>query len=124
VRVSRANLHDSKPAIEMLDAIAPVQGPRGRPRIRPDAFLGDRAYGTPDNLVDCYARGITPLLARPRTPNGSGLGKWRYVVERTLSWFGNFRRLKLCYEKTGTHFQAFHELAASLICARKLKLLT
>lgn len=108
----------------MLDAIAPVQGPRGRPRTKPDVFLGDRAYGTPDNLVDCYARGIRPLLARPRTENGSGLGVWRYVVERTLCWFGHFRRLKLCYEKTGVHFQALHELAAALICARKLGWLT
>jgi len=41
------------------------------------------------------------------------------VVERTLAWFGNFRRLKLCYERTGEHFQAFHDLAASVICARK-----
>jgi len=66
--------------------------------------------------------GVTPQLA-PRgggNSHGSGLGKTRYVVERTLSWFGNFRRLKLCYEKTGSHFQAFHDLAAAILCAKRL----
>jgi hypothetical protein len=43
-----------------------------------------------------------------------------YVVERTLSWFGNFRRITLCYEKNGSHFQAFHELAAAILCANRL----
>jgi hypothetical protein len=34
---------------------------------------------------------------------------------------GNFRRLKLCYERFGEHFQAFHELAACLICANRIE---
>ena len=69
-------------------------------------------------------RRIQSLLApygKARTEHGSGLGKTRYVVERSLSWMGNFRRLKLCYEQFGEHFQAFHELAASLICANRIE---
>jgi hypothetical protein len=42
------------------------------------------------------------------------LGKTRWVVEGSLSWFNNYRRLRLCYERMGIHFQAFHELAAAL----------
>jgi hypothetical protein len=78
----------------------------------PNRFLCDR-------LVRWL--GITPLL-KPRgtDDSGSGLGKTRYVVERTLHWFNNFRRLRLYYEKTPEHFQAFHELAAALICAKRL----
>ena len=45
----------------------------------------------------------------------------RWVVERTFAWLGNFRRLKLCYERTGEHFQAFHDLAACVLCAAKLE---
>jgi len=33
----------------------------------------------------------------------------------------NFRRLKLCSERFGEHFQAFHELAACLICANRVE---
>jgi transposase len=48
----------------------------------------------------------------------------RHVVERTLAWFGYWRRLKVCYEKTGAHWQAYHELAASLICFRRWQKIT
>jgi len=67
-------------------------------------------------------RNVIPTLAAQRQPHGSGLGRVRYVVERTLAWFRNYRRINHCYERFGQHFQAFHDLAASLICANKLKL--
>ena len=120
VRTTPANVHDTTPAIELLDAIPPIQGRRGRPRRRPDVFQGDRAYGSAKNIAETRKRGVKPLLARPRTAHGSGLGRHRYVVERTLAWFGHCRRIKVCYEKMGEHFQAFYDLAASLICANKL----
>ena len=123
VHTTPANVHDSKPAMEMLDRIPPCAGDKGRPRSHPDVFQGDHAYGTPANLEGSAARGITPLMARlgeRNTKHGSRLGTFRYVVERTFGWFGNDRRLRLCYERTGAHFQAFHDLAAALICARRL----
>jgi transposase len=110
-------------ALEMLDAIPPCAGERGRPRRRPEAFQGDGAYGIKAIIAAVVQRRVRSLLApygRSRTAHGSGLGKTRYVVERSLSWMSNFRRLKLCYERTGEHFQAFHELAASLICANRV----
>jgi transposase len=116
-----ANVHDSQPAIGLLAAMPRIPGPRGRPREKPDVALGDRAYGTPQNIAACRARGILPLLARIGADHGSGFGTLRWVVESCLAWFGHCRRLKLCYEKTGEHFQAFHDLAAALICARKLQ---
>ena len=96
----------------------------GRPRRKPLILQGDAAYGSAANIDAVRQRGIQPLLApygKTGHTHGSGLGKTRYVVERTLSWFGNFRRIKHCYEKTGQHLQAFHELAACLICVRKLR---
>lgn len=120
VRTTPANVHDTVPAITLLDAIPPIQGRRGHPRRRPGIFQGDRAYGSAENIAETRKRGVEPLLARPRTDHGSGLGRRRYVVERTLAWFGQCRRIKLCYEKCGEHFQAFHDLAASLICTKKL----
>ncbi len=64
---------------------------------------------------------MVPLLGGNMEGHGSGLGVIRNVVERALSWFTNYRRLRLCYEKSGMHFQAFHELAASLICVNALR---
>lgn len=121
VLTTPANVHDSQLAIALLDKMPKIPGRRGRPREKPDVALGDRAYGTPKNIRACRDRGILPLLAPIGTAHGSGLGTLRWVVESCLAWFGHYRRLKLCYERTGEHFQALHELAAALICARKLK---
>jgi transposase len=125
IKTTPANLHDSKPALDLLDSIPPIQGTVGRPRFRPDIFQGDAAYGVPRNILGTKQRGITSQLAlhaqrKAVQKHGSGLGKFRYVVERVMVWLGHNRRLKICYEKTAAHFQAFHDLAASLICARRL----
>jgi transposase len=124
VRTGPANQPDSKRALEMLDAIPPCGGARGRPRHRPDAFPGDGADGIKATVAAVVRRRIQSLLApygQARTEHGSGLGKTRSVVERSLSWMSNFRRLQLCSERFGDHFQAFHELAACLICANRIE---
>jgi transposase len=45
------------------------------------------------------ARHISPLPAMRNTENGSGLGRWRWVIERTFAWLNQVRRLRLRYEK-------------------------
>jgi len=115
-----ANVPDGTQALELLDAIPPIRGPRGRPRFRPDVFQGDHGYGWEENIAGTRSRGVKSALARPQDhEHGSGLGKTRYVVEAALSWFNNHRRLRLCYERDGEHFHAFHQLAAALICFRR-----
>lgn len=100
----------------LLDGLPAIRQPRGRPRRKPDAILPDRAYGTEREIAMVESRGIKNFMAaRSSTTHGSGLGQLRYVVERTLACFGHFRRLKFCYERFGTHFQAFHDLAAALL---------
>jgi transposase len=124
VRTGPANQPDAELALEMLDAIPPCGGHKGRPRRRPKAFQGDGAYGIKAMIAAVVQRRVRSLLApygKARTAHGSGLGQTRYVVERSLSWLSNFRRLKLCYERFGEHFQAFHELAACLICAHRIE---
>ena len=120
VKTTRANVNDGPMALPLLEAMPRIPGPRGRPREKPEVALGDRAYGSSHNREAFRACGVLPLLAQIGTAHGSGLGVLRYVVESCLSWFSNFRRLKFCYERTGEHFQAFHELAAALTCAKKL----
>jgi len=121
VKTTPANVHDSQMALALLDALPKIPGLRGRPRGKPDIALGDRAYGTPTNIAGCRERGIVPMLARIGSEHGSKLGKHRWVIERCLAWFSNFRRIKLCYERTPEHFQAFHDLAAILICTNRLR---
>jgi len=122
VQTTPANVNDEAQLPEMLDAIPPVQGPRGRPRRKPGSVYGDRAYGTAAMVALVTMLGIFSFLApRNSDTHGSGLGVFRYVVERTLACFSQFRRIKVCYERTGEHFQAFNELAACCLVVTRLR---
>jgi hypothetical protein len=122
VQTTPANVPDQEQLPALLEARPPVQGPRGRPRRNPEALLGDRAYGTKEMIALVESMGIDSLLApRADDTHGSGLGVLRYVIERTLACFSHFRRLRLCYERWGSHFQAFHDLAAALLVCSRLK---
>jgi transposase len=39
------------------------------------------------------------VIARRQTEHGSGLGRHRWVVERTFAWLHNFKRLLVRYER-------------------------
>jgi transposase len=121
VRLTGANRNESLEAMNLVDDIPPIRGRRGRPRRKPKALYGDRQYGTPRNREGLKQRRIEDHLARPRTPHGSGLGKIRYVVERTLAWVGQARRLKIRYDKLPSIHRAFHFLQLARICCTILQ---
>ena len=108
-------------AMPLLDDVPPIHAPLGRPRRRPKDLYGDRAYGTPRNRRGLKQRGIKDHLASPGMPHGSGLGRIRWVVERTLAWIGQARRLKVRYERSVAMHRAFHYLQLARICCRILQ---
>jgi len=57
-----------------------------------------------------------PVLAKRRTAHGSGLGVFRWVVERTLSWLHQNRRLRTRYERRGDTHEALVDLGCAMIC--------
>ena len=120
VLVTAANLHDSQPAMQLLDRVPALPTKVEKPKRRVRVALGDKAYGTPKNRRGCRRRRVVSLLARAGEPVMRGLGTVRYVVERTLSWFNNYRRLRMCYERNGEHLPALHDLAAAILCANRL----
>jgi transposase len=115
-----ANAHDVTQLQPLVEAIPPVRGRHGRPRRRPERVQGDRAYDSEPHRAWLRARGIEPVLAKRHTPHGSGLGVYRWVVERTLSWLHQFRRLRCRYERRPELHEAFMSLASGLICWRLL----
>lgn len=122
VQTTPANVRDEVQLPKLLEARPSVQGPLGRPRRNPGAIIGDRAYGTKEMIGLMIAMHIYSFLAvRTSKTHGSGLGQLRYVIERTLACFSHFRRLRLCYERDAVHWQAMHDLAASLLVCSRLK---
>jgi transposase len=115
-----ANRHDVTQLLPLVDAAPPVAGKPGRPRRRFRAIQGDRAYHSDPHRRELRRRGSRPLLARRGAPHGSGLGKYRWPVERTLSWMHQNRRLRTRYEKRDDTHEAFMELAEAIICWSRL----
>jgi transposase len=105
----------------LLDAIPRIRGPRGRPRNKPKRLYADRGYDYDKHRRLLWKRGIKPLIARRGIAHGSGLGKTRWVVERTFAWLHQFNRLRVGYERRADLHQALVELACSIICLRGLR---
>jgi len=119
VRLSAANAHDSTQLLPLVDAIPPVIGPRGRPRRprkRPAKLHADKANDSTDLRRSLRARGITPRIARRGIDSSERLGRYRWVVERSLSWLLGYRRLGLRYEWRADVLQGLLRLACALTC--------
>lgn len=118
--VTGANQHDITQLMPLVDAIPPIKGKVGRPRCNPDIVQGDRGYDSEPHRKELRQRGIKPLLAKRYSERGSGLGKHRWVVERSLSWLHQFRRLRIRFERRDDIHEAFLSIGCSLICANFL----
>jgi transposase len=116
VELSGANRHDVMHLLSLVVHIPSVRGKPGRPRSRPDELYADRAYDSEPARGILRWLGIEPFLAKRGTEHGSGLGKFRWVAERTISWFRNFRRLRVRYERRDDIHEGFLGFAKSLIC--------
>jgi transposase len=120
VSLTGGNRNDVTQLLPLIDAIGPVTGKRGRPRQRPDALYGDRGYDHDKHRRLLRKRGVRPKIARRGQPHGSGLGRIRWVVERTFAWLHSLRRLRIRYERSGELHTALLKLGAAVICQRLL----
>jgi transposase len=116
VTLTGANRHDSTQLIALVDAVPDVRGKPGRPRRRFKIVQGDRGYDSQPHRRQLRARGSRPLLARRNTPHSSGLGVYRWVVERAESWLHQNRHLKFRYDRRDDIHEAFLAVACTLIC--------
>ncbi len=82
VTLTAANRNDITELLPLVDRVPPT-GRYGK--FRPKALLADRAYDSRHHRNALRERGITPRIAKRKTSYGSGLGKERWVVERTRS---------------------------------------
>ena len=94
----------------------------GGPRRRPDCLYADRGYGHDTYRRLIRAKGVKHRIGRRGVEHGSGLGKHRYVVERTIALLHWGRRLRIRWEIRDDIHEALLSLAAALICWRRLTL--
>src|SRR5258706_400777 len=114
---SVASACDVTQLLPLVEGIPPVRGKRGRPRKRPRRVQGDRAYDSEHHRQVLRKQGIEPVLAKRNTEHGSGLGVYRWVVERTISWLHQMRRLRTRYERRDDIHEAFLTLGCIVVCS-------
>jgi transposase len=115
------NRNDVTQLIPLLERIPPVRGKVGRPRRRPQRLTADRGYDHDKYRRQLWQRGIKPEIAPRQTEHGSGLGRARWVVERTFAWLHHFKRLLVRYDRRHEIHEAFLALACCLVCFRRLR---
>jgi transposase len=114
--VTAANVNEVTQVFRVLTDMPAVGGKPGPKRQKPDRLQGDRGYDSEPVRRLLRWLGITPLLAARNTEHGSGLGVFRWFVERTISWLHSFGRLRRRLDRHTELQEAFLQMACALIC--------
>ena len=120
ITLTRGDRHDVTQLIPLVEAVPPIRGRRGRPRRRLRELFADRGCDHDIYRRQLRARGTTPRIARRGIAHGSGLGRQRWVVERSFAWLHAFKRLRTRYERRADIHLGLLQLACALICYRQL----
>jgi len=97
--------------------------------IQPERLIGDKAYdcdGLDDALAELGIEMISPhrrnRLPENKTQDGRPLRRYRHrwIVERTIAWLGNHRRLLTRWEKNLSNFSSFTLLGCLMLTLRHL----
>jgi transposase len=118
--VTGGNRNDVTQLVPLLARIPPVRGKVGRPRRRPQRVTADRGSDHDKYRRELRRRGIAPEIARRQTQHRSGLGRARWVVERTFAWLHHFKRLLVRYDRRHEIHEAFLAIGCCLVSFRRL----
>jgi transposase len=116
--VTAANVPEVTQVMDVLESMPPVGGKPGRARKNPERLQGDTGYDSEPMRTMLRWLGITPVLGKRRREHGSGLGKLRWYVERTISWLHALGRLRRRLDRLTEIQEAFLRLGCSMICLR------
>ena len=119
--VTGGNRNDVTQLIPLVERVPPVRGKVGRPRRRPERVTADRGYDHDKYRRELRRRGVGSEIARRQTEHGSGLGRVRWVVERTFAHLHHFKRLLVRYDRRHEIHEAFLAIGCCLICFRRLR---
>lgn len=118
LKLTAADVHDSRMLEAVVDAVPPIRSCWGPPRKRPLRLHTEKTYDHRRCHQAPTRRRIQPRIARRGIESTQRLGRRRWVVERTLAWFAQFRRLAVSYERRADIHLALSTLAAAVIVWR------
>jgi transposase len=121
VSTCSATPHESKLVQGLFDFMLTLDAP--------ERIVGDKAYDSDkldeeldDECIELIAPHRRSRKKKNATQDGRKLRRYsrRWTVERTISWFQNYRRLCIRYEKSSILFQGFLHLSCSLILLKQV----
>jgi transposase len=121
ITLTGGNRNDVTQLLPLVDGVGPVRGKPAGLASAPSSSSPTAAMTTTSTAASCGSVASSPVVARRNTEHGSGLGKLRWVVERTFAWLHFFRRLRIRWERRLELHEAFLHLSCSLICQRYLR---
>lgn len=121
VILTKTNRHDVTQLLPLIDGVPPIRGKRGRPLRKPQCVQADRTYDSAAPRLALEQCRIVRQIAQRRTSHGSNPGTTRWVVERTIAWLHQFRRLRVRFERLSSIHEALLRLGCAFICWRTLQ---
>jgi Transposase DDE domain len=97
--VTGANVTDTTMFEVVVDDIPPIRTPAGRRRTRPGTVHADTGYDSHANRGYLRRRGISVRIARRGIESSTWFGRYRWRVERSLSWLSCWRRLQVRWDR-------------------------
>ncbi|MEU8548310.1 transposase [Streptomyces roseoverticillatus] len=97
--------------------------PRGR-HFNPRRLHADKTCDYPRLRRWLRDKRIGVRIARRGIESSERLGRRRWVIEPTMSWLTNYRRLNHRYERHPRNYLAFLGPGAAIFCYKRLILLT
>lgn len=116
IRIAPANASEHTQIIPILVEQFPEVGGRpGRPLTKPLEAYADAGYDSDATRSILSWLGMEPHIPKRGRVHGSGLGRVRWVVERSIGWVKGLRRLRTRYDRKATIIDAWATLAVSVI---------
>jgi len=121
VTTGGASPHESKLVQGLFDFMLTVE--------TPERIIGDMAYDSDALDQELHDEGVEMIAPHRKnrkpenvTQDGRPLRRYkrRWAVERTISWFQNFRRLCIRYEKSTMLFQGFLHFGCAFILLKRV----
>jgi transposase len=88
--------------------------------VRINTVFADKGYDAEHHRDLCRRFQVEPCIHKRGRPHGSGLGKRRWPVERSLAWVLENRRLALRYDRLGFIIQSLLRSACIFLVAGRL----
>ena len=121
--LASASPAEVKLAEETLETVKVPRKGRGRPKKRPLRLIADKAYDSDPLRKRLKVFKIDLIVPhrknrkKAKIQDGRKLKRYRkrWKIERTFSWFNNFRRLVVRYERLIETYRGFFHLACIMI---------